>query len=86
MNINIRSLVNNKHLSSLESVLNSLNILTQVGINKTWKKSTSFGSYKNLAGYSYISNYRRTSFRGVATIVSSASTFKKMHTFAEFLF
>ena len=38
ININIRSLVN-KHFSSLESFLSSLDVLPQViGINETWEK------------------------------------------------
>ena len=42
-----------------------LDVLPQViNINETWEKPTSFGSYKNLAGYNYISNYRRMNTGG----------------------
>ena len=45
--------------------MNSLDVLPQViGINETWEKHTRFRNYKNLAGYNYISNYRRMNTGG----------------------
>ena len=79
ININIRSQVNNKHFSSLECFLNSLDVLPQViGINETWEKPTSFGSYKNLAEYNYISNYRTMNTGGgVGMYIKRGMKYKK---------
>jgi len=65
LNVNIRSLVKNNQFSSLESLVFSLKVQPHViGINETWKKSTSSGNYKNLNGYSYISNYKSSNSGG----------------------
>ena len=59
--------------------MSSLDVLPQViGINETWEKPTSFGSYKNLAGYNYISNYRwMNTGGGVGMYIKQGMKYKK---------
>lgn len=65
MNVNVRSLVNNQHFASLETMIAALEVKPDVlGINETWEKSNSTGPYRNLQNYNLISNFRKESGGG----------------------
>ena len=57
--INVRSLVNSCNFNKFESLVTALaNKPYIIAINETWEKHDSFGEYRNLSGYTYISNPR----------------------------
>ena len=65
MSINVRSLVNSRNFNKFESLVTALaNKPDIIAINETWEKHDSFGEYKNLSGYTYISNPRLKSKGG----------------------
>ena len=59
MCINVRSLVNSHNFNKFESLVTVLaNKPDIIAINETWENHDSFGEYRNLNGYTYISNPR----------------------------
>ena len=57
MCINVKSLVNSCNFNKFESLVIVLaNKPDIIAINETWEKHDSFGEYRNLIGYTYISN------------------------------
>ena len=65
MCINVKSLVNSRNFNKFESLVTVLaNKPDIIAINQTWEKHDSFGVYRNLSGYTYISNPRLKSKGG----------------------
>ena len=65
MCINVRSLVNSRNFNKFKSLITVLaNKPDIIAINETWEKHDLFGEYRNLSGYTYISNPRLKSKGG----------------------
>ena len=65
MCINVRLLVNSRNFNKFQSLVTVLaNKPDMIAINETWEKHDSIGKYRNLSGYTYISNPRLKSKGG----------------------
>ena len=65
MYINFKSLVKSRNFHKFESLVTALAKKPDImAINETWKKHDSFGEYKNLSGYIFISNAQLKSKEG----------------------
>ena len=70
---NVRSLVNSSNYSKLEGLIFGLRIKPDViCVTETWFQPFSFGQYRNLSGYKFVSNCRNScKGGGVAMYVKS---------------
>ena len=68
--INARSIVNPTNFSKMKGLIASLDHKPDViGINETWEQPNSFGQYKCLPGYTFVSNGRMLQKGGVGLYV-----------------